>query len=281
MSDTHTTAPTRFVEIDGLKYAYRRWGKEGTTPVLFIPHYRAGMDHWDPIITDSFARDREVILFDGRGIAGSEGEPRETIEEMADDIAAFIRTIGVDKVDALGFSIGGMQVQELALRHSELVRKLLLLGTGPRGLILGSDPKVPKVAANPAPEAADFLYLFFGRSEEAKKAGLDFWERRHQRTVDVDPPSSMEVAQKQWPAVIAYRDSADKDKPFDYLGAIKQSTLIVNGIDDIMIDTASSLDMAKHIPDSQLILYPDAGHGAHFHYPERFVKHATQFLDDR
>lgn len=281
MSDTHTTAPTRFVEIDGLKYAYRRWGQEGTTPVLFIPHYRAGMDHWDPIITDSFAGDREVILFDGRGIAGSEGEPRETIEEMADDIAAFIRAIGVDKVDALGFSVGGMQVQELTLRHSELVRKLLLLGTGPRGLILGSDPKVPEVAANPVPEAADFLFLFFGRSEEAKKAGLDFWERRHQRTVDVDPPSSMEVAQKQWPAVVAYADSADKDKPFDYLAAIKQSTLIVNGIDDIMIDTASSLAMAKHIPDSQLILYPDAGHGAHFQYPERFVKHATQFLDEQ
>ena len=281
MSYTHTTAPTRFVEIDGLKYAYRRWGKEGTTPVLFIPHFRAGMDHWDPIITDSFAQDREVILFDGRGIAASEGEPRETIQEMADDIAAFIRAIGVDQVDALGFSIGGMQVQELTLRHPELVRKLLLLGTGPRGLVLPDDPKVAEVAANPVPEAEDFLFLFFGRSEEARKAGLDFWERRHQRTVDVDPLSSMEVAQKQWPAVVAYADSADKDKPFDYLGAIKQSTLIVNGIDDIMIDTVSSFDMAKHIPDSQLILYPDAGHGAHFQYPERFVKHAAQFLDEQ
>ena len=137
------------------------------------------------------------------------------------------------------------------------------------------------MAANPVPEAEDFLFLFFGRSEEARKAGLDFWERRHQRTVDVDPLSSMEVAQKQWPAVVAYADSADKDKPFDYLGAIKQSTLIVNGIDDIMIDTVSSFDMAKHIPDSQLILYPDAGHGAHFQYPERFVKHAAQFLDEQ
>ena len=121
VSETHVTAPTNFVEADGVKYAYRRWGREGATPLIFIPHYRAGMDHWDPVITDGLARDREVILFNGRGVASSSGEPRETIQEMADDIAAFIRAIGLRQVDALGFSIGGMQVQELALRHPELV----------------------------------------------------------------------------------------------------------------------------------------------------------------
>jgi pimeloyl-ACP methyl ester carboxylesterase len=280
MSETHVTTPTRFVEADGVKYGYRRWGKPGTVPLLFIQHFRAGMDHWDPLITDTAAEDREVILFNGRGIASSQGEPRETIEEMADDIAAFLRAIGVNQVDALGFSIGGMQVQELAFRHPDLVRKLVLLGTGPKGLHLGEDPKIKETASHPELTAEDFLFLFFGRSEKAIEAGLAFWDRRHQRTVDVDPPTSLEVALRQWPAVEAYRDSADQNKPFEYLRSLTKPTLILNGVDDVMILTSSSVEMAEHIPDSQLILYPDSGHGAHFQYPERFNGHLKQFLDE-
>lgn len=281
MTDSHVTTPTRFIEAaDGVKYAYRRWGKPGQAPVLLIQHYRAGMDHWDPLITDALAEEREVILFNGRGIASSDGDPRETIEQMADDIAAFLDAIDVPQVDAVGFSIGGMQVQELTIRHPEKVRKLVLLGTGPRGLILGSDPRVKEVASHPELVLEDFLFLFFGRSDEAIEAGKAFWERRHQRTEDVDPPTSFEVAIKQWPAVEAYRDSADPDRPFDYLHALDHPTLILNGIDDIMIDTISSLDMAKNIRDSQLILYPDSGHGAHFQYPERFINHLKQFLSE-
>lgn len=282
MSETHETVPTQFIDIGGATYAYRRWGATGGTPLIFIPHLRAGMDHWDPVITDSLAKEREVILFNGRGIASSSGEPRHTIQEMADDIAEFVRALGLTQVDALGFSIGGMQVQELALRHPELVRKLVLLGTGPRGLTLGSDPRFPEVAKHPVLTAEDFLFLFFGRSEAARSAGLAFWERRHRRTADVDPPSSPEVAERQWNAVGDYvgQGQAEGDEPFEYLKAIEAPTLVVNGIDDIMIETASSFDLARHIPDSQLILYPDAGHGAHFQYPERFVLHATQFLNE-
>lgn len=281
MSDTHLTTPTRFIEVDGDRFAYRRWGNPQSPqpPLFFVPHFRAGLDHWDPLLTDGLAAGREVILFNGRGIASSTGTPRNRMEDMADDIALAIQALGLSQVDLLGFSIGGFQVQEVALRHPQLVRKLLLLGTGLRG----GDPKmeegVPKVASNPVPTAEDFLYLFFGRSEAAKKAGLAFWERRHQR-VDQDPPSSLEVAKAQAEAHAAYLQPLPGVPPYAFLNSIKQPTLVLNGVNDIMIPTINSWHLSQNIPNAQLLIYPDAGHGAHFQCPERFLKHAIQFLEE-
>ncbi|UZE21135.1 alpha/beta hydrolase [Pseudomonas sp. B21-056] len=281
MSDTHLTASTRFIEVDNNRFAYRRWGNARSTqpPVFFVPHFRAGLDHWDPVLTDGLAAGREVILFNGRGIASSTGTPRNRIEDMADDIALAIQALGLSQVDLLGFSIGGLQVQEVALRHPQQVRKLLLLGTGLRGGDPRMDEEVPKVAGNPVPTIEDFLYLFFGRSEAAKQAGLAFWERRHQRA-DQDPPSSLAVAQAQAEAFAAYLQPLPGENPYAFLNAIKQPTLVLNGVKDIMIPTINSWHLAQNIPNAQLLIYPDAGHGAQFQYPERFLKHAIQFLDE-
>ncbi|WP_454765768.1 alpha/beta fold hydrolase [Cupriavidus campinensis] len=281
MSDTHLTAPTRFIEVGGDRFAYRRWGNTQSTqpPLFFVPHFRAGLDHWDPLLTDGLAAGREVILFNGRGIASSTGTPRNRIEDLADDIALVIQALRLPQVDLLGFSIGGFQVQEVALRHPQLVRKLLLLGTGLRGGDPKMDEGVPKVAGNPVPTAEDFLYLFFGRSEAAKQAGLAFWERRHQRA-DQDPPSSLEVAKAQAEAHAAYLQPLPGENPYAFLNAIKQPTLVLNGVNDIMIPTINSWHLAQNIPNAQLIVYPDAGHGAQFQYPERFLKHAIQFLEE-
>ena len=281
MSENHLTAPTRFIKVDGDSFAYRRWGNPtaGSVPLFFLQHFRGGMDNWDPHLTDGLAAGREVILFNGRGIASSSGTPRNRIEDMADDIAAVIRSLGLSKVDVVGFSIGGLQAQEVTLRHPELVRKLMLIGTGVKGGDPTMHPKTVEVASTPVPTAEDFLFLFFGRSEAARKAGLEFWERRHQRA-DQDPPSSLQVAQAQQEAYAAYMQPLPGDKPYAFLSRIVQPTLVVNGIDDIMIPTINSLYLAQNIPDAQLILYPDAGHGAQFQYPERFLKHAIQFLDE-
>ncbi|MEX3969652.1 alpha/beta fold hydrolase [Paraburkholderia caribensis] len=278
MSVSHVTAPTQFVEVDGVRYAYRRWGKKGATPLFFIQHYRGGMDHWDPLMTDGLAEGREVILFNGRGVASSEGAPRTRIEEMADDIASVIRALDIPKVDVVGFSIGGFQAQEVTLRHPELVRKLILLGTGPRGGDPWVDPRMAEVAPKPVHDCEDFVFLFFGKTEEAKQAGREFWKRRHQRA-DQDPLSSPEVAASHWEAYKAYMVPVGGNKPYEHLKAIKQPTLVLNGIEDIMIATINSFYLGQNIPNAQVILYPDSGHGAHFQYPERFLKHATQFLD--
>lgn len=279
MSETHVTAPTQFLDLDGDRFAYRRWGKTGTgqPPLLFIQHFRGGMDNWDPLITDGLAEGREVILYNGRGLASSTGTPRNTVEGMADDIAAFVRALGLKHVDLLGFSIGGMQAQAVALRHPDLVRKLLLLGTGPRGGTFGKDERVAPTATNPVPTVDDFLFLFFGPSQAAIQAGRAFWERRHQRA-DQDTPSSPDLMKAQMEATFAWLVPLDPENRLDHLKAITQPTLVLNGKEDIMIPTINSYEMAQAIPNAQLLIYPDAGHGAQFQYPERFLGHARQFL---
>jgi len=279
MSDTHLTAPTRFVEVGSDRFAYRRWGNNssGQPPLFFLQHFRGGMDHWDPLMTDGLAAGREVILYNGRGIASSSGRPRTRIEEMADDAAAVIRALGLVEVDVLGFSLGGFQALDLTRRHPDLVRKLMLLGTGPRGGSPDSEPRVLEVAPRPVPIVDDFLYLFFGRSEKAMQAGRDFWERRHRR-VDQDPPTSPEVIQAQIESNMYYLPKLDPNDPFAHLRKIKQPTFILNGVNDVMIPSINSWHMAQNIPNSQLFIYPDAGHAAQFQYPERFLGHAIQFL---
>lgn len=281
---THNTAVTQFVELDNVKFAYRRWGNTNTNqpPIFLLQHFRGGMDNWDPVMTDGLAQSREVILFNGKGIASSTGTPRTHIEDMADDAAMVIRALNLNKVDVLGFSLGGFQAQDLTRRHPDLVRKLMLLGTGPRGGKPRTDDAdtnalVVKHATRPIPIEEDFLFLFFGRSPQAVQAGRDFWQRRHTR-IDQDPPSSMAVMQAQIEANLYFLAKLDENKPFAHLKDIYQPTFILNGVDDVMIPTINAYEMAQHIPNAQLFIYPDAGHGAQFQYPERFLNHAVTFL---
>lgn len=279
MSHNHLTAPTRFAEVNGDRFAYRRWGKTGTDqpPLFFLQHFRGGMDHWDPLMTDGLAAGREVILFNGRGVASSTGTPRTRIEDMADDAAAVIRTLGLHQVDVLGFSLGGFQALDLTWRHPDLVRKLMLLGTGPRGGDPEMEPQVLSTAPRPVPVFEDFRYLFFGRSAQAEQAAREFWARRHQRA-DQDPPSSPEVAQAQIEANMLYLPRLSEDDPFAYLRGIRQPTFILNGVNDVMVPTVNSFYMARNLPNAQLFIYPDSGHAAQFQNPQRFLHHATGFL---
>ena len=276
---THITAPTQFVYVNGNRIAYRRFGAVTGVPVLFLNHFRAGLDHWDPLLTDGLAAGRPVVLLDSVGVAGSSGDPLDTFEEMADFAAEFLHAIDLPLVDVLGFSIGGAVAQALTIRHPELVRRLLLLGTiPPHGDMTDADPKVLEVLAHPELTAEDFLFLFFGRSAAAQQAGRAFWERRHQRTVDVDPPTSPDVPPAQYASLQTWEKWTERERDAA-LEKITAPTLVANGDRDIMLPTVNSYTLARHIPNSQLIVYPDAGHGAQFQYPRLFLAHATQFLD--
>jgi pimeloyl-ACP methyl ester carboxylesterase len=274
--DTHVTAPTRFVEANGIRYAYRRFGSESGTPLVFLQHFRGGLDNWDPLVTDGLAQGRPVILFNNAGVASSSGETPNTIDAMGDHVAAFVNALGLPQVDVLGFSIGGYVAQSFVLRHPHLVRRLVLAGTGPRNGEPRKNPRVSEVAGNPVPVCEDFLFLFFSPSEAGQAAGRAFWERRHQRK-DADPPSSIQTMKAQQTAIMEWAEP--RGERYADLKRIKQPTLVVNGNDDIMVPTINSFMLSQHIPNAQLILYPDSGHGALFQYPELFVAHTKVFLD--
>jgi len=281
-TESHVTAPTLYVDVGGIRFAYRRFGAGVGVPLLFMPHYRAGMDHWDPAVTDGFAASRPVILFDNAGVAGSSGETPDTMEAMADDAANFVSALGLSTVDVVGFSIGGYIAQTLALRHSKTVRRLILSSTGPRGGEPSKDPQYREYGDSTDPATGEssleaFLYLFFRPSPTSQAAGKAFWERRHLRKHEVDPPSTPQTMAAQRAAIIAWGKVVGER--YADLDNIKQPTLVVNGNHDIMIPTVNSYNLSQRIPQAQLIIYPDSGHGALFQFANLFVAHGRLFLD--
>jgi pimeloyl-ACP methyl ester carboxylesterase len=281
-TDSHVSAPTLHVDAGGIRFAYRRLGSPRGVPLLLMPHYRAGMDHWDPTVTDGFGASRPVILFDNAGVAGSSGETPNTIEAMAKHAADFVGALGLSSVDVLGFSIGGAIAQTLALQYPKIVRRLVLSSAGPRGGEPSNDPKYRAYGDSTDPSTGDssleaFLYLFFRPSPTSRAAGKAFWERRHLRKHDVDPPSTPQTMAAQRAALTAWGKVVGER--YSELANIRQPTLVVNGCHDIMIPTINSYTLSQKIPQAQLIVYPDSGHGALFQYAKLFVTHSILFLD--
>jgi pimeloyl-ACP methyl ester carboxylesterase len=277
---THLTAPTKFVEANGVRFAYRRFGKAGGIPLVFNQHFGGTIDHWGSAVTDGIAQAREVILFDNAGVSSSTGTTPPTFKEMAADAIAFIRALGLETVGVLGFSIGGMVAQEIALQGPNLVRKLILVGTGPRGGN-GMVTLTPEAQAifGATYEPADELWLkvHFSPSDASQAAGRLFLDRFRERTEGRDPEADEAASNAQLAAITEW--GMQREGSYDYLKSITQPTLVVNGMQDVIVYTVNSYILAEHIPDAQLILYPDANHGSIYQYPELFTAHVRLFLD--
>lgn len=276
---SHETAPTQFVEADGIRFAYRRFGTGSGAPLVFFQHFMGNLDDHDPALTDAFAADREVILFNNAGVASSTGTTPDTIEQAARDAAAFIDALGLETVDLLAHSMGGIVAQQLALDRPKLARRLVLVGTAPRGGV-GLGAMAPETRAlffkKYDHQEEMWLPILFAPSEGSQAAGRAYLARMMARK-DRDAEVSMETVQAQATAIAAY--GAQKDETYAHLKDLHQPTLVVNGDNDIIIPTINSYLLQQHLPNAQLILYPDANHGAHHQYPELFVQHTKLFLD--
>ena len=273
---SYAKAPAHTITAGGATYAYRELGPKGGIPVVFFVHLAATLDNWDPRIIDPLAKGRHVIAFDNRAVGASTGRVPDSVEAMADDAYIFITALGFDKVDVFSFSLGGMVAQALVVRHPELVRRLVLTGTGPRG---GKD--IDKVAGT---TYRDMLraalnrsdpkeFLFFNRNAAGKPAARAFVNRLKERTADRDAPIKVAAFQTQLKAIKKWGRSTPDD-----LSTITQPTLIANGDTDRMVPSILSEDLHRRIKGSELIIYPDSGHGGIFQYHETFAPVAVEFL---
>lgn len=275
-SINHDTAPTQFVEANGIRFAYRRFGKPGGVPLIFNQHYRGTMDYWDPAVTDGLAKDREVILFNNAGVSSSSGETPTNFQEMGANAIAFIRALGLAQVDVLGISIGGFVAQEIALQGGDLVRKVILVGTGHRSEDMSESRSAAIFSGTYDPPEHVWLSVHFAPSEASQKAGLAFLERKLRRQ-DRDPEVSQQTIAAQGEAIGKWH--APNDNALDYLKSIKQPVLIAQGSNDVIIPTRHSFTLQQNLPNAQLIIYPDSNHGSIYQYPDTFVAHATTFLN--
>jgi len=281
MPASNVSAPTRFLRLQDQTYAYRRFGAGTGPPLLFLQHFTGTLDNWDPAVTDPLAAGREVILFESAGIGRSSGRVPDTIAGMARHALAFLEGLGIATCDALGFSLGGMVAQQIALERPAAWRRMILVGTGPRG---GEDimhlekPGLAKHLRDPSLVGYTRLQkLFFAPTVSSQAAGAAFVSRLMQRTEDREPVSGPEVAGAQ---IAAFRDWEQvSGARFADLHTIRHPTLVVGGVHDEMIPIRNSYWLGENLPNAILLTYPDAGHGSLFQFHQSFTRQAARFLD--
>jgi len=277
---SNTTARTQFLETNGHTYAYRRFGNGSGLPLLCLQHFTGTLDNWDPAVTDPLAAGREVILFDNAGVGRSTGDVPPTIAGMTAHAIAFLDELGIGTCDVIGYSLGGMIALQMVQDRPSIFRRMILVGTAPRG---GEDimhlekPSLAKRIQDPTNRGYDVLKkIFFTSSAASQTAAEGFVQRLSQRKDDRDPPSGPNVASAQ---TAAFREwETFNGERFADLREIRRPTLVVNGVHDEMIPVSNSYRLSENLPNAVLLTYPDAGHGSLFQYPESFTKHTTAFL---
>jgi pimeloyl-ACP methyl ester carboxylesterase len=276
MTTTWKDAPTKSVDVDGVPFAYRELGLESDVPVVFLHHFTAVLDDWDPRVIDGIAEHHRVIAFDNRGVGATGSRVPADLERMAADAIAFIRRLGYAKVDLFGFSVGGAVAQLVALKEPGLVRRMVVAGSGPRGG--GGIAKMPFIVGGAYLKAAltrkdPRHYLFFPRDAEGKRAAVEYFNRLAERTGDRDKPISMQARIAQLRAIT----SAGLHKPDD-LSKITAPVFVANGDHDLMVASEHSADMARRLKDATLKIYPNSGHGGVFQHYRDFVPDVVEFL---
>ncbi len=272
------TTLTRFVSAGEVRFAYRRFGNPSATPLVFLQHFRGSMDNWDPALLNGFAKERTVITFDNTGVGFSSGEVPDNVAAMAQYALDFLDALQLRQVDLLGFSLGGYIAQHLTLHRPDLVRRLILAGTGP-GKGEGTQDLGPTIldAASLPPSPNGVLQLFFEPTATSQAAGVAFLERLQRRAGQRDPYLTGLGVQAQRTALTRW--DRNEDAAYPRLREIAHPVLVASGSHDLIIPTVNAFVLARQLPNAQLILYPDSGHGFLFQYHTLFGQHATLFLE--
>lgn len=268
------TAPNQTIAANGIQFSYRSIGNKSGTPIVLLQHFTGTMDYWDPAVVDGLAKTHQVIVFNNTGMGHSSGKVADNIAQMTTDAYAFIAALGYRQVDLLGFSMGGFIAQELAAAHPDKIRKVVLVGTSNKG---GGEHLMKVLGEAFSQNLPDpRLYLFFTQTAASQQAGQAFLARSSVRK-DRDPEISKDDMNSHAKALITWANTPDTE--FSLLKAIKQPVLIVQGSNDEMLITDNSITLYKHLPNAQLVLYPDSAHGSLFQYPADFVGKVNQFLN--
>jgi pimeloyl-ACP methyl ester carboxylesterase len=269
---------TRYVQTASGRIAYRRAGTANGTPLVLLSRFRGTMDHWDPAFLDVLATERDVILFDNAGVGRSSGTVPDTVTGMAADAVDFINSLGVERVDLLGWSLGGQIAQTIALHSPGLIRRLAIAaGTpGPVPDLPPSPEKVWQLATKPVNDDEDFLYIFFPETEAGRNAGTKSLQRLSTRLAASHTAVSEPGIAAQIKALARWQRGTDAS--WDHLDQIHQPVLLANGMHDVMTPVFASYAMTARIANAKLVLYSDAGHGFLFHHVMDFGHELLRFL---
>jgi pimeloyl-ACP methyl ester carboxylesterase len=278
---SYTTASTQRVVADnGIEYAYRDLGRS-EVPLVLLQHFRGNLDYWDPALIDALAAGRRVITFDNVGVAGSTGRTPSTIEAMARDALAFVDALSLDPVDLLGFSIGSFVAQEIALIRPELLRRIVLASSAPRGAagMHGWTPEVIGAVGAPQTSPDGYLSVFFAPTETSREAGRQAAARIFGgRTTDRDEPTTWQTRQAQYDAVCAW--GIPNHSLLERVRAIDLPVFVANGDSDPMILPRYSYLLTGLLPNARLTIYPDSAHGFLFQHYSQFAAHVHAFLNE-
>jgi pimeloyl-ACP methyl ester carboxylesterase len=275
---THQTAETQFVDAAGVRFAYRRFGSPGATPLVMLQHFRGNLDSWDPSLTDALAEHRSVILVDYPGLGASSGDFGPSIADTARKLIAFVSALGLTEIDLLGFSIGGFVAQEMALIRPALVRRLILAATAPKGGpgMHGWRDDIAMAARREQSTAESLLHIFFAPTETSRAKGGEFLARFLARSENRDTPTTLVARDAQYDAIVEW--GIPDHGALQRLSGIKSPTLIIQGDDDQMIPTKLSYLLAGLIPDAQIRIYPDSAHAFLFQEPAQVAGDVEAFL---
>ena len=274
--DYHQTAKTKFLEADGTRYAYRVLGNQPGIPLVLLTGSFSNMDGWDPEITNGLAQYYKVILFDNKGVGASGGKTPGNIADMAKDAVAFIKASGYSKVNLMGWSMGGMITQQIVLTEPQLVNKIILIGTGPKGAEGLSEVGAKAAGVSKLSPLEQALHLLYAPSDNSRESGKAALGRIFKRQADRDPETSQETNVAQLTAVTAW--AQPNDGALDELKHVTQPVLIVSGRYDFLVPTVNSFKLAQNLPNAKLSIYPDAGHAVITQVPDSFLKEAVPFL---